>query len=372
MNNLVDDIFSPHEMSEDEYKSNLIDIVSDILVKNFPDEKARQVVRSQHNRLNFCCPICGDSLKDPYKKRGNIVLSGRYANLYKCFNCGVSMPVNEFIKKYYDGKPSISFIDYMAKNNPITNLSPDISINTSIEVFNQNKIDSYAISRETIKSLLQLVEVDNNNKNMGHNYLVGRNQFNFEKFLYSPIANKLLVLNLTKSDKIIGIQSRNLNKNLPANTPKYKTYNLTNIHKMLLQDYLHIGEIPQEIDAISMVFNSLLVDYTKPVTVVEGPMDSFLIKNCIALCGANKTLPFIGKFQYLFDDDKTGRKNAIEKLKLGNTVFLWSVFKKDNQIPPAKKWDVNDVINYFASTKKYPNFLKPTYWSNDVFDIMDI
>ena len=56
------------------------------VIKSFPND-------SNPNRLNFACPICLDSAKSDYKKRGNLYLD----NLrFKCFNCGESMIFTKF------------------------------------------------------------------------------------------------------------------------------------------------------------------------------------------------------------------------------------------------------------------------------------
>ena len=130
-------------------------------------------------------------------------------------------------------------------------------------------------------------------------------------------------------------------------------------------------EIPSDLDTLSTFFNLLLVNYNRSILVVEGPLDSFLIDNCIATCGATKSIPIDFKFLYLYDDDKTGISKSIEKLKNGNYVFLWSKLKNDLMLPHKSKWDVNDVINYCKENNiKKPNFLE--YFSNDEFDLIDI
>lgn len=120
-----------------------------------------------------------------------------------------------------------------------------------------------------------------------------------------------------------------------------------------------------------MQFNILLVNYNLPVTVLEGPMDSFLIKNAIAICGANKHIDMLFKHRFMFDDDDTGRKNAIKLLESGHEVFLWQKFKRDMNLPYRKKWDMNDVVLYYsAANKKLPS-LDP-YFSADILDLIEI
>ena len=120
-----------------------------------------------------------------------------------------------------------------------------------------------------------------------------------------------------------------------------------------------------------MIFNIFSIDYTKPVTIVEGPMDSFLLKNCIATCGAGKNISLTMETRYLFDDDLTGRKHAIEKLNEGYSVFMWDKLKTELQLPYREKWDINDLVIYCSENNiKIPNLDK--YYSSDNLDSLDI
>ena len=130
-------------------------------------------------------------------------------------------------------------------------------------------------------------------------------------------------------------------------------------------------EIREDIDTLSMFFNILLVDYNNPIVVLEGPMDSFLLKNAIATCGAGKSIPLELKFYYMYDSDATGNKKSMEKLDNGDYVFLWEKFKKEVGLPNRSKWDFNDVIKYCKDNNcRIPYVMN--YFSNDKFDIIDL
>jgi hypothetical protein len=228
-------------------------------------------------------------------------------------------------------------------------------------------IDEFAIDREYFKEKCHLVECDNTaTYSQANAYLRKRLQFNYKKFLYHPTHNLLFILNLTPSGKIIGLQVRNMNRYFTG--PKYKTYKLSKIYSILLHEE---REIPDNIENLSMVFNILLVNYNQPITVVEGPMDSFLIKNCVALCGAGHHMPFDLMYRYLYDDDKTGRKHAIEKLNEGYEVFMWDKLKADLMLPRKEKWDVNDLLIYCTEHKiNIPPLAN--YYSSNNLDLLDI
>lgn len=351
------------QLSKEELIAEILPKLQDILNQRFPNNPQKQRIKIYPDRLNFAAPCCGDSAKDNSKKRGNIILSGPFQMTYKCHNCGTRMSLYNFFKKYGQSL-SLSAIDYFVQHRQQLPSESSIADSSSNYIYDNELINQYAIDREFFKSKFGLEETSINNA--AHFYLVKRKQYTFEKFLFQPKYNLLFLLNLTRDGKIIGIQVSHLAPGYKG--PKYKTYKLSKIYSDLFKEN---REIPIEVDSLSMIFNILSVDYNKPVTVVEGPMDSFLIKNCIATCGAGKHVNFAFKFRYLFDDDLTGRKHALEKLGEGYQVFMWDKLKKDLNLPQRQKWDINDLVIYCNEKRiQIPNLEK--YYSNDDLDSLDI
>lgn len=366
---MIDNLFSTQILdssninSSEDFIRAIMPKLEYILKKRFSDNKYKQSIRVRgNNRINFACPICGDSHADNSKKRGNIILEpGEFQYTYKCFNCGAYMSVKDFFKNFNE-QLDVSSLEYI--NNIKSNYSYiKKSDSSAYLLFDLELIDSFAIDKEYLKRKLNLIDVTRDNS--AGKYLISRNQFQFDRFLYDNLNNVLYILNLTASGKVFGIQTRILGY---TNGPKYKTYKLSNIYKMLLHEDKAIDD---DLDTLSMFFNILLINYNQKIVVVEGPLDSFLIGNCIATCGATKSIPIQMNYYYLYDDDKTGKQKSIEKLKQKCNVFLWDKFKNDLMLPNRKKWDINDVINYCKDNNiKVPGFLN--YFSNDEFDLIDI
>lgn len=350
-------------LSRDELIDEITPKLEAILKRNFPGNARRQQIKIYKDRISFAAPCCGDSAHDDNKKRGNIILEGQYRNMYKCHNCGKCMSMYNFFKTYGQSL-SPRAIDYVIANKVNDTDSRDVSNNIGV-LYDTEIINEYAIDRELFKAKCHLEEC--NVLNPGYTYLINRKQFAFNHFLYHRGKNLLFVLNLTDSGKILGVQVRNLNKNAPGGA-KYKTYKLSKIYSL----FLHTDRIiPDEIENLSMTFNIFQINYAMPVTVVEGPMDSFLIKNCIALCGAGRHLKVDMDYRYLFDDDLTGRQHAIEKLNLGYKVFMWSKLKDDLNMPKRKKWDVNDLVIWAVQNNvRIPDLNK--YYTNDKLDLLSI
>lgn len=347
-------------LGKDEFVVLIVPKLQNILNRVFSDTPAKQKIKIYKDRISFAAPCCGDSAHDKYKKRGNIILEGKFKNLYKCFNCGTCMSLPNFFRQYGEDL-SLSEIDYITSNRvDISTFYQAVGVDSVNYLYDINEVEKYAINREQFKSRLKLVECSEENK--GHNYLVGRRQFDFRKFLYSCQADKLFVLNLTPNGNIIGMQVRRFDKS----GPKYKTYNLQKIHEMVMKDNV---VVPDEINSLSMLFNILLVDCTRMVTVTEGPMDAFLLKNSMALCGAAKNIDFPFEHRYLFDSDKTGREHTTEKLKEGYPVFMWEKYIEDSGLPKQKKWDVNDVVLYaMKNNMKLPSIEE--YFTDDELDLI--
>lgn len=356
------DVSPDNALTKEQITGEMMEKLQDILVKRFPNNPQRQKIKVYPDRINFAAPCCGDSAKDNSKKRGNIILTGPFQMTYKCHNCGKSMPVYTFFKQYGQSL-SLNSIDYISAHKPSESiLSASDSSNNYL--YNNELIESLAIDREYFKQLYSLEECDL--PNAAHFYLINRKQYNFKHFLYQPKYQLLFLLNLTPSGKIFGLQLAHLNKSYKG--PKYKTYKLSRIYEELFKQP---KEIPEEIDFLSMIFNILTVNYNIPVTIVEGPMDAFLIKNCIATCGAGKHIRFNFEYRYLFDDDKTGRKHALEKIDDGFEVFMWDKFKADLGLPPRQKWDMNDVVKYCSEQGiRIPRI--DSYFSNDSLDSLSI
>ena len=356
--NSIFDASALKSYTKEEFVAEIVPLIQDILKQVFPNNIQKQKVQVLRNRICFAAPCCGDSATHHHKKRGNIILDGKYSFMYKCFNCGTYMSVHDFLKKY--GKRlSLGTITYITQQRQ--EVSTTFGSDVSSSLYDIESIEGLCIDREWFKTTFRLSECTDHHK--GRSYLIGRRQFDMKRFLYSVSQDKLFILNLTPNGKIFGMQVRRFDGG-----PKYKTYSLQKIHELILKDNV---AVPDEINTLSMLFNILLINYNAPVTVVEGPMDSFLIKNSVALCGAGKNIKFPFDHRYMFDDDATGKEHAIEMMNEGYKVFLWDKYRKSIYVENRKKWDYNDLVLYCHSN----NIIMPDineYFSDNVLDMIDL
>lgn len=350
----LDDIDKKIDINE--YKSQLIEKLQPILDKTFYDNSNKRKIRSTYNRISFACPCCRDSYGDNNKKRGNFILSGKYANYFKCFNCGEFKRIDKFFEDF-DTMLDLSTINYIQDNSNIENIT--VTTDNSI-LFDTTEINKYSIDKNLFKDYFKLEDISDNN--IGK-WLKNRKQYNNNFFYYDRSDNTLIIMNLTDENKVFSFQKRFFNNT----SNKYKIFVLENVHNLMKTNI----NVPQEINNISNLFNICNCNISKPITLFEGPLDSLLFSNSIALGGANKTLPIDLPVRYWFDDDKTGKEMSIEKINNNEEVFLWGKYKEVLGLPYRKKWDLNDVIIW----SKQNNIKLPdanNFFSKDSFDIIDI
>jgi hypothetical protein len=338
-------------------------MVRKVLSKAFSDSPKKQIIYSSQNRLNFSCPYCRDS-DDPKKKRGNLYLDSLS---FKCYNggCGIFRDFIGFLRDYK--LVSDLTIDQIeeAKVTIEAKKPSKRSFSGSVDFFLLDNYRDIIIDRNFYRDKLNLIELPGTLTR----YLESRNQTADERYLYAPDKKSLHILNLTSDKKyIIGLQMRNMNK---WATNKYFTYKLSGIYRNLFKENKpEVISKAEQIDPISNVFGFSTVDLDQTITIFEGPLDSFLFPNSIGLCSINNQFPFdISNRRWFFDYDEPGRDALRKKLSDGESVFLWSKFLEENQIPLRDKWDLNDIVNYLRSTGKK---IKPfrEYFSNSIWDMI--
>jgi len=328
----------------DDIKVKIENEVQTILNEKF-DNRTRRKIKKYPDRLNFCCPICGDSVDDATKRRGNIYFTNMR---YICFNCGYTASVDKFLKEF---NMSLSLKDIEVIHDvSARQQQSSSSINIDFQLF--KLIDNLAIPVDIIKKQIGLIECGQ------MDYLKNRciPSHSLNKFLYKPTTQELFVLNLSPSGKVIGFQIRQLSEK--SRKAKYMSYNMGKIYDTFLlkpgttfNDFLRskldqsidIDTIINKINQLSLIFNILNVTFNRRLNIVEGPIDSMFLDNCVALCGASRLSNYFDEIEdvcYVFDNDETGRKHAFEKLESGKRVFLWGKVPLNNK----KIKDINDLV----------------------------
>jgi hypothetical protein len=337
-----------------------------ILRKEFAGNIDKQKIYEAGNRLNISCPYCGDS-SNPKKKRGNFYID---TLTYKCYNggCGIYKDAYSMFRDFHvsskledsEKKDIVDLIKSGKEKRQTAYGEVDISL------FFNTDFKSTVVTREKFMSEMNLREI---NGSKMETYLIRRNQVADNKFAWDPKTGKLYLFNLTKDNEILGLQFRNMNSSYGS---KYYTYKLSGIWEKLLKETdLDLIEESKKIDPVSFVFNIGKISFDRTITIFEGPMDSWLWKNSVALCSVENKFPFdIENVQYWYDWDEAGREKHSELLSSGKRVFNWKKFLLDHDLPIHRKWDLNELVNFLRSGRIKIRRLD-NYFTEEILDLSD-
>ena len=370
--------------SENTLLDNIEEKVQRILNTKFAkDSFHKRHIDHYSDRINFACPFCGDSLRDPRKKRFNIYLNSLSCH---CFNCNHHSGINSFLKQFDEELSLEDKIQVHEIQQTSKKFERRISTNQSSFAF--QLLDKLAIPKSVLFGMLKLITPYKSKE--CSDYLNSRciNIKQWKHFAYNEKSKELYILNINSNDRVIGMQIRQLDPN--SKKSRYLTRSLSKIYSdifnkdisILIERLLKsmengdkyimeedgIENIQANLDRLSGLFNIMNVDMSIPLTIVEGPIDSLCISNAIALQGATKLNNYFDDLKmvrFLFDNDKIGKEHTLNKLKTNKRVFLWSLYIKKMYIKDKVK-DINDIIRL----KKFDKEVYESCFSDDEFDAM--
>ena len=321
-----------------EMKARIIDKVVRVLHHSHSHPEKKRVLEGR-DRLNFACPYCGDSTASSRKKRGNLYWNDLYVH---CYNCSAHVSLDTFLKDFnenFEGEDRVEVLNYIKENKR------NISYGESLDFYLFDKIKELALTFDELALGFNIYPI-NSLTYRAYPYLKSRLlQHKLNQFGYDPRRKELYVFNLTADGRIVGFQTRDLD----GSGPKYKTWNIQRIYDRLKRPLELSEEELDNLNKISMLFGILTADMSRDFTIFEGPIDAMFMTNSIGLTGVKKQIVDFNEIptaRYFFDNDIEGKTRMIEKLKEGQTVFLWDKFLKDYSIPSKKIKDLNDLVKY--------------------------
>jgi hypothetical protein len=275
------------------------------------------------------CGVCGDSRESKSKMRFHMRTLDDTV-MCTCFNCGLALPIGAYMKTY---EPDL-FADYKFEKYRINGDGGPVITTTTETSVEPLKPVSEAIS----KLDLQLVS-DMPNDSVAARYVASRQlpnypfyfAENFSKFSaqYNPeMANapegpRLVIPFFDKKGHIFAYQGRDLTG---KSSHKYLTVNIDK--------------------KMPTIFGIDRVTRKKNILIVEGPLDSLFLPNCIASVNAGlvSTAKKLGvdkdKITLIFDCEPRNKdivalyKKALDE---GYKVVIWPSSS-------AKKVDINDLV----------------------------
>ena len=283
------------------------------------------------NLWNFRCPYCGDSKKSRTKARGFVFR--RKADLFfKCHNCSVGATLANLIK-HVDSKTYDDYILERYRDGGTVPRSPvpQPEFKFDAPVFKKNVFKS-------LQSISQLPQTHPARRLVEERKL---SEFSddlflcpsFYKFTNTLVENKfpslggdhprLMIPFRDEKGEIFAYQGRAFGDE----KPKYITIKLD--------------------EDADKIYGLNRVTHDKPVLVVEGPIDSMFLDNCIAVAGADFSKPLSiggrlmlnGELTIIFDNEPRNKEicKQIEKnISQGRNVVIWP--------DSMKHKDINDMI----------------------------
>jgi hypothetical protein len=361
-----------------------------VLKRRFPNELTKQeIYESDGDKINIACPYCGDSASDSHKKRGNLYLK---THTYKCYNdgCMVWVPLAKFIS-HFSTKYNLTLPGLEKKR---VEFKPETTLKKRgflIELLINREIGQKLLMFDDLVERFSLLPCSEADPESPVGRFVKKRKIDslpvFESSCYyDSRQDKVYLFNLDlKSGRMLGFALRKLDDSMPG--PKYNIKNYSELKKNGLVRDLEDSLI-QEIDSLNNYFNVLNVDFSRPIIITEGQIDSMFLDNSIATTGVTKSKALLGNLvtkknsRILFDNDKAGKQQSIELLKQGYQVFLWTKLISDlkKKYPQSARLlldvkDINDLYLFLSirdSSLTFVSFnsMLAQYFSDSAFDLI--
>jgi hypothetical protein len=290
--------------------------------------RLRNFKRKGKDLFQFSCHYCGDSSKNKYKARGFLCHTIGKGYYFYCHNCGESQPFFRFLRDIdpllYEEYNMENFKEKQSGNRPKKAIKPE-PVHISTPVFRRNPLkeitqvvrlprDHYAVEycierKIPVKYLPKLY--------YAANFPEWYNSLSERKIKEDNHA-RLVIPFFDRSGNMHAFQGRALT---PYQTPKY---------------------ITSVVDSTQpKVFGLDRMDISKRLYIVEGPIDSMFLDNCIAMAGADLVgiNPDPAMTTIVLDNERRNEQivNRIEDwVEKGYSVCLWP--------EKMKQKDINDMV----------------------------
>tara|TARA_A100001234_G_scaffold35479_1_gene27808 strand:+ start:534 stop:1541 length:1008 start_codon:yes stop_codon:yes gene_type:complete len=295
----------------------------DLKYINILSVRLEQFKQKGKNLFNFRCPYCGDSQKDKTKARGYLY-AVKNDMFYKCHNCGIGTNMPNFIKdrdqklyseyclEKFKKKPKKEEVDFKPKFDKVE--FDDLNLGMKIsDLKDTHPAKKFVLDRKIPRDKLDLLYCCNRFMT-----LVNRVKPGTFKDVTKDYP-RLIIPFYDESGKLFAFQGRAFGKE----QPKYIT--------------IKLDESKQKVYGLERV------NFLQPIKVVEGPLDSLFLDNCLASAGADlknvkKSLPE-DQITYIYDNEPRNReiiKHMYSVIDKGYSLVIWP--------DDLKHKDINDMI----------------------------
>ena len=286
-------------------------------------EKFKKV---RDNLFNFRCPYCGDSVKFRNKARGYFYKK-KNDFLYKCHNCGKGTTFGKVLQhidpdthkeyvmeRYKDSSPTLQEPEFNFEAPKFKKKDSRLETLTPI-----NKLNGDHPARQFVESR-QLPEEFYSDLYLCHKF------FEWSKISSKQEHPRLVIPFRDETGEVFAAQGRAFGKEVP----KYLTI---------------------KFDDKPKIFGLDRVDFTRRFYVVEGPIDSMFVDNCLAVAGADFRYIPPGDTTIVLDNEPRSREiiKLMERLiHQEYELVIWpdTITQKDiNDMVLAGQQDIQKLID---------------------------
>jgi transcription elongation factor Elf1 len=265
-------------------------------------------------KINFRCPLCGDSQKSRSKARGWLLESKNTFHYY-CHNCGSSQGFSFFLR----GIDSLLYKDFVAErfiaNTDVKEeTTSDDQFKTNAPKFNKQnplrkiKKISQLKHDHAVKRYIQRRQIPPQ-----HHYRLYYAQ-KFKTWVNEIIPNKFQ--NVGKDEPRLVIPFLDANGNCFGVSARGFDPNGIRYITIMFEDR-------------PKIFGLDKVDFNQPYHIVEGAIDSFFLQNAVAMAGAEGTTKGVENLDnavFVFDAEPRNKEihKRMEKvIKAGYNLCIW-------------------------------------------------
>lgn len=287
-------------------------------------------INSQPYLVNFRCPYCGDSQKNKHKARGYL-FNSKSGLMFKCHNCNVTRSFYKFLEEqspllFSEYKTEIYFEKNQQSpikqpNNHKKKIKHSPPVFRKKDALQENYLtvkelsknhpcrvycESRLIPQDKLKLLYYIDDIDH----LAQAYGI---------YIKTSLTQRLGLPFYDPHDIMNGISCRTLD---PNDKIRYKRINFTDE---------------------PMVFNANKVSTKEDIYVVEGPIDSLFLDNCVAAGDANlsKANKYFDKKNLILVYDNEPRNKEIVRMMLEAWYkdFKLVIWPQDIQFK-----DINEMV----------------------------
>lgn len=278
-----------------------------------PTEKYREYIsriitdgsiQDKGYNISFRCPVCGDSIKNKFKKRGYLLISEDHATM-GCFKCSMQgegdMAFGRALKVFF---PEL----FEEWKRDVFKVAKFVYGHSKKKIYERPTEDTEEID---YSKFIPILYGSGGAFDIAKDYCLSRKIPNkYWKYFHIAIdgkyKNRLIIPYYNRDDSFTYFNARDVTG--------------TSFIKYLKPE---LGEV---------VYNNNFIDYSKPFFILEGEVDSMFIPNSCAVGGVSKIKKFLSTLDVdiqkraiiLTDGDEVGFKAAYQLLKQGYNVFNWN------------------------------------------------